>query len=80
MVKRQVMITYPQELLSEPIIYNLGQQFNVVIDIHRADISEDRGWAIVELEGEEKDIDEAITWATSRGIRVEPVSEDMSEG
>ena len=75
MVKRRVMLTFPQELLKEPIIHNLGQQFNVVTNIHLADITEDRGWLIVELEGEEKQIEDGLTWVMSRGVRVEPVTE-----
>ena len=42
MVKRRVMLSFPQELLKEPIIYNLGQQFDMVTNIHLADITEDR--------------------------------------
>ena len=76
MIKRRVMLSFPQELLKEPIIHNLGQQFRVVTNIHLADITEDRGWLIVELEGEEKQIEEGLAWVVSRGIRVEPVTED----
>ena len=67
------MLNFPQELLKEPIIYTLGQQFGVVTNIRRADVSEDRGWAVLELEGDEKQIDEGITWMTSKGVRVETV-------
>jgi hypothetical protein len=76
-VKRKLMFTYPEELIREPIIYNLGEQFNIVTNIHSADIAEDRGWVILELEGEEEDIEEGIAWATSRGMRVEPAGEDI---
>jgi len=75
MVKRRVMLTFPQELLKEPIIHNLGQQFNVVTNIHLADISEDRGWLIVELEGEEKQIEDGLIWVMTKGVRADPVDE-----
>jgi hypothetical protein len=79
MVKQRYMFTFPPELIKEPIIFNLGQQFNIVTNIQLADIAEERGWVVLELEGEEKDIEEGITWATSRGIRVEPAGEDPEE-
>ena len=79
MVKKRLLFTYPPELIREPIIYNLGEQFNVVTNIHSADIAEDRGWVILELEGEEQDIAEGIAWATSRGMRVEPAGGDAEE-
>ncbi len=80
MAKRQVMFTFPQELVKEPIIYNLGHQFKVVTNIRRADITEHKGWVVLELEGEEKDIEQAVTWLTNKGIRVDPVIGDIVEG
>jgi len=80
MTKRQVMFTFPQELVKEPIIYNLGHQFKVVTNIRRADITEAKGWIVLELEGEEKDIEQGITWVTSKGVRVDPVMGDVVEG
>ena len=80
MAKRQIMFTFPQERVKEPLIYNLGQQFNVVTNIRRADITETKGWVVLELEGEEKDIERGIAWMTSKGIRVDPVIGDIIEG
>jgi len=80
MAKQRVMFTFPPELISEPIIYNLGQQFKVVTNIRRADVSEDKGWVVLELEGEEKDIEQGIAWVTAKGVRVDPVTGDVVEG
>jgi len=74
MAKRQVMLTLPPESSSEPIIYNLGQQFNIVTNIRQAELAEGRGWIVLELDGEEKDIEAGITWAISMGVRVDPVN------
>ena len=80
MAKRRVMFTFPPELIKEPIIYNLGQQFKVVTNIRRADVSENRGWVVLELEGEEKDIEQGIAWVTGKGVRVDPIIGDVVEG
>lgn len=80
MAKRQVMFTFPQKLIKEPIIYNLGRQFNVVTNIRRADVSADKGWVVLELEGDEKDIEQGIDWMTGKGVRVDPVIGDVMEG
>ena len=80
MVKRRVMFTFPQDLVREPIIFNLGQQFQVVTNIRRADVSEDKGWVVLELEGEESDIEQGIAWVTSKGVRVDPIVGDIVEG
>ena len=70
MVKRRVMFTFTSELITEPIIYNLGQQFRLVTIIRRADLTEDRGYIVLELDGKEEDIEAGITWVTSNGVRV----------
>jgi len=80
MVKRQVMFTFPPELIKEPIIYNLGQQFKVVTNIRRADVNGNKGWVVLELEGEGEDIERGIAWVTSKGVRVDPVVGDIVEG
>ncbi len=80
MAKRQVMFTFPESLIKEPIIYNLGQQFKVVTNIRRADVSESKGWVALELEGEEENIEQGIVWVTSRGVRVDPIIGAIMEG
>lgn len=80
MAKRQVMFTFPEELIKEPIIFNLSQQFQVVTNIRRADITESKGWVMLELVGEEEDIEQGIAWVISKGVRVDPVVGDIVEG
>ena len=80
MSKRQVMFTFPEGLIKEPIIYNLSHQFNIVTSIRRADISESKGWVVLELEGEEKEIEQGIAWVKSKKVRVDPIIGDIVEG
>ena len=79
MTKKRLMFTFPGKLITEPIIYNLGQQFNIVINILRADVTEDKGWTVLELDGKEEEIEAGITWAISKGARVEPTGEEAAE-
>ncbi len=76
MSKRRVMFTFNEEQIRDPIIHNLGQQFNLIINIRRADLSEDKGWIVLELEGDENDIEQGIAWVTSKGVRIDPVDGD----
>ncbi len=80
MSKRQIMFTFPEELIKEPIIYNLGLKFRVITNIRRADVSANKGWVVLELEGEEEDIERGIKWVTSKGVRVDSVMGDVVEG
>ena len=80
MTKKRVKFTFPQELITEPVIYSLSHKFQVVTNIRRADVREDMGWVVLELEGTEEEIDRGLEWVTSMGVRVDPVSGDVIEG
>ena len=80
MAKRQVMFSFPTELIQEPIIYDLGRQFDVVTNVRRADVSENEGWVVMELVGEEANIEQGIAWVTAKGVRVDPVIGNALEG
>jgi len=79
MSKRRVRFTFPTGLITEPVIFDLGHRFQVVTNIRRADVREDMGWVILELEGEEEEIERGLDWVTSMGARVDPVSGDVVE-
>lgn len=80
MAKREIMFTFPRQLIKEPVIYKLGKEFDVITNIRRADVSENKGWVVLELEGEEKAIERGIAWVMSQGVRVDPVPGDIVEG
>ncbi|MBI4303823.1 MAG: NIL domain-containing protein [Chloroflexi bacterium] len=80
MVKRQVQFTFPEELIKEPVIYNLGRRFNVITNVRRADITENRGWVVLELEGDEDEIEQGLAWVKKVGVRIDPVVGDIVEG
>lgn len=80
MAKRRVMFTFPTRLISQPVIYKLGKQFNVVTNIRRADVAEDQGWVVLELDGRAEDIQRGIDWVTAEGVRVDPIEGDVIEG
>ncbi|MBM3946581.1 MAG: FeS-binding protein [SAR202 cluster bacterium] len=80
MASRRVKFTYSPTLIPEPVIYELGRQFPVVTNIRRADVRETMGWVILELTGEDSDIDRGLAWVRSKGVRVDPAGGDVVEG
>ena len=80
MAKQRVKFTFPTELIREPIIWKLGREFNVVTNIRRADVTDDRGWVVLELSGEMSEIERGIQWVVEQGVRVDPVPGDIVEG
>lgn len=65
--------------MTRPIIYELGHQFELVTNVRRADVRENEGWVVLDLEGTEEEIDRGVGWVNSLGVRVDPVTGDVVE-
>lgn len=76
MARQRMKLTFPPDLINQPLIYNMGKQFQVVTNIRRANVSGDRGWMILEITGTDEEIDSALTWAKSQGVRIEASESD----
>jgi ABC-type methionine transport system ATPase subunit len=80
MTTHRTKLTFPDHLITRPIIYELGRRFEVVTNIRRADVRGDVGWVVLELQGDEGEIEKALAWAREEGVRVDPVTGDVIEG
>lgn len=80
MESRRVKFTFVEDLIKEPIIWKLGREFEIVTNIRRADVTDQRGWVILELDGERDEIDRGLEWVSQQGVRIDPISEDIVEG
>ena len=80
MATKRVKFTFPQELIKEPVIYKLGVDFGIVTNIRRADIRDDMGWVVLELEGASEVVEDGLELVTSTGVRVDPIAGDIIEG
>ncbi|MBR62129.1 MAG: FeS-binding protein [Dehalococcoidia bacterium] len=77
---KRVKFTYEQEMIKEPIISMLSKDFDLVTNIRRADVREDMGWVVLEIEGDENEIQKALDWVATKCVRVDPISGDVVEG
>ena len=80
MASRRVRFTFQPKLIQEPVIYRIGHLYDVVTNIRMADVDEQVGWVILELNGEPGEIERAIAWAEEQGVRVDPLAGDVVEG
>ena len=80
MISRRYIFTFPTKMVTEPVIYNLGKDFEIETNIRRADVREDTGWVILELKGTEEEIEKGLNWVSSKGVRVDSISGDLIQG
>ncbi|MEL6430277.1 MAG: NIL domain-containing protein [Planctomycetota bacterium] len=74
MTLRRFSCTFPQALISEPLIsHTLGAEFGVVPNIREATISQTVAHVIVEIEGASDKVDQSIEFLEERGVTVEEI-------
>lgn len=78
MSRMRVRLTFPPNLIQEPIIYRLVKDFDIVINIRRAEVKEDYGWVALELDAkDEKTLAKGVAWLKATGVQVDPIERDV---
>lgn len=78
MASRRVYLTYLGEVMKEPLIYELGQKFDLVTNIRGATIKDDIGLVTLEIAGDDEEIDRGLAWIETQGVKVEPIEMENS--
>jgi len=80
MPRQRLHLTFPEQLVQEPVIYTLGKQFDIVTNIRRANVEEKIGWVILEVEGTEEALSRAVAYLHDRGVQVDRIDGDVVQG
>jgi hypothetical protein len=72
-------IRFPENKITEPIIYQIGHEYKVVTSVRRADVRETTGWMDVELTGETAEIERALQGLRDKGCIVDPIELNVVE-
>jgi len=72
-MKLKVELTFPGQLKDEPIIYYIGQKYNIIPNIIEASFSTKTGWALLVLEGEQAEIDKALEFVRNKNVGINVV-------
>lgn len=75
MTKARFHLTFPERLISEPVIHRVGKDFDLVTNIRRANVEERSAWVILEVEGADDDIERAEAWLAEQGLQVNRIDE-----
>ena len=79
MSRSRLHLSFPEQLVERPIIYEAANRFGVVPNIRRANVETHTGWVILELTGEKQAIEDAVTWFSEVGVIVNRMEGDVLE-
>ncbi len=68
---KEIKLVFPENLVTEPVLYHIGKDFAVCYNIKSANVTSNSGWLVLSLEGEEEEIERAIRHLEEKGVSVE---------
>ena len=69
-VKKHIHFEFAEELVQQPLLYQLNRKFDVVVNIRGASVGDAGGFLALELEGEAEEIDRVMKFLKETGVEV----------
>ena len=76
----RLFVSFPEELVDRPMIYEIVKNYDVVPNIRRANVEAHSGWVILELQGAPGPRDHAIAYLEGLGCTVNRMEGDIVAG
>ena len=76
----KLFVSFPEDQVANPIIYELVKRFDVVPNIRRANVEAHSGWMILELSGGPEARAAAISYLEGLGCTVNRMEGDVVAG
>jgi ABC-type metal ion transport system, ATPase component len=70
-MKKRIRLTFPQDLIKEPVIYTVAKKYDIIPNIRRARVTESVGEMVLELEGLEDNLNLCVEALKEAGVDVE---------
>jgi len=78
-MKTRVKLTFPQNLIKEPVLFTMAKRYDIIPNIRRAKVTATAGEVVLELEGSEENIKNGIEYLRVQGVDIELVEGDILE-
>lgn len=79
MISRRIVLHFPAELVSDPIISRLVKKYDLECNILKADITPRQiGILVLGLKGADRNYNQAIKYLESLKVSVQPLSQDVT--
>jgi ABC-type methionine transport system ATPase subunit len=73
----RVKLTFPPDLVREPIMGELVRRFDVLPNIRRADVRDEVGWIVCEMSGSADALGQALEWLEDLGVEVDRLEQPL---
>ncbi len=78
MNKKKIVLTFPYKLLDKPITYRLIKDFDLIVNILKANITpKEQGILVLELSGKQNDLEAGLDYLNDTGVKIESLMQDI---
>jgi ABC-type methionine transport system ATPase subunit len=70
---------FPQSLVKEPVIFTMAKKYDLLPNIRRARVTGTIGEMVLEIEGDEDNLEKGIRSLQEQGIGVELIEGDITD-
>lgn len=78
MKRTRLVLSFPPTTVEEPVTYQLITQYDLVVNILRATIDPGKqGRMVVELSGEEHNLDRGYNYLENLGVSIQPLTREI---
>ena len=68
--KKNIHFEFSQDLVREPLLYQINRSFDVVVNIRGASVSDEGGFIALELEGADSEIQRVLDYLLGQGVKL----------
>ena len=69
-IKKNIHFEFSQDLVQEPLLYQINRSFDVVVNIRGASVSDEGGFIALELEGEEAEVQRVLDYLQTQHVKL----------
>lgn len=78
MAKKKLVLHFPEESIEKPFTYHLVKDYELIPNILRAQIDENEGTLVVDLEGAKEQIEKGIEFLRQQNVGVQEAIKDLT--
>lgn len=77
MAKKKIVLHFPEESIEKPLTYHLVKDFDLIPNILRAQIDENEGMLVMDLEGASEQIQKGIAFLKEQNVSIQEAVKDI---
>ena len=77
MPKKRLVLTFPNRIVDQPITYHMIKDHNLMVNILRANVTQEEGRLVVEISGKKKDMESSMKYLEEIGVETQALAREV---